>query len=364
MKRVVILETQLKHYRASFVTQLASTLRERDVELVVGYSHGDHDSVELPTTLGVKLPIRTWLNRRLVFQSAWRLARDADLVIVSQENRLLFNYILIALSRLGVKRVAYWGHGYNHQAERPGFSEWFKRTLLRRVDWWFAYTSEVAPYLESHGVRPDHITVVHNTIDVEAMRAAIATTDVAAVRATLGIDRDARIGVYCGALSSAKQIGFLVDAAAELRRLVPTFELIVVGDGPERGMIEAIARYRPFVHVVGPAFDAQRAAYFAIAEIAMLPARAGLGIVDAFAAGIPVATTDRSGHGPEREYLRPGVNSIATPFDVDQYARAIAAVLANRDDLARGARATANELPMRRMVDAFTDGILRCMEAA
>ena len=72
MKRVVILETQLKHYRESFVTQLASTLRERGVSLVVGYSdpsareRDKADNVELPDTLGVKLPVRAWWNDRIV----------------------------------------------------------------------------------------------------------------------------------------------------------------------------------------------------------------------------------------------------------------------------------------------------------
>jgi L-malate glycosyltransferase len=359
MKRVVILETQLVHYRVSFFVQLASALREHGISLVVGYSGGDG---ELPSPLGVDLPVHTRWNGRLVVQDAWRLVRDAELVIVSQENRLLFNYVLLALSRLGVKRVAYWGHGFNHQAERSGGSEWLKRRLLSRVDWWFAYTPSVARYLERHGVRSDHLTVVHNTIDVEAMRAAVAAADVTAARARLAIAPDARIGIYCGALSRAKQLGFVVDAAAEIRRLVPAFELIVVGDGPERTMLEAIAHYRPFVHVVGPAFGAARAGYFKLAEVSLLPAHAGLGIVDAFAAGVPVATTDRDGHGPEREYLRTGINSITTPFDVGLYARGIAALLADRDELVRGARATASELPMQRMVAAFATGVVRCLE--
>jgi glycosyltransferase involved in cell wall biosynthesis len=362
MKRVVILETQHKHYRDSFVNQLASTLRERRVELVVGYSSGDHDTVELPSTLGVNLDVHTWHG--LVFQNAWRLVRDADLVVVSQENRLLFNYLLIALSQLGVKRLAYWGHGFNHQAEQTGVSEWLKRALLTRADWWFAYTSKVGRYLEAHGVRPDRITVVHNTIDVEVMRADIAATDMGAVRAALGIAREARVGIYCGAVTAAKQIGFLVDAAAEIRRLVPTFELVVVGDGPERPMLEAIARYRPFIHVVGPAFGIDRARYFALAEACLIPAQVGLVIVDAFAAGLPLITTDAPGHGPELEYLSTETGFV-TPNEIDAYAAAVARVLLDPQRLAgmrAAARARGLELPLARMVGHFADGIRRCLE--
>ncbi len=370
MKRVLILETQLKRYRERLFIELARVLRGRGVELVIGYGAPSTnerlkaDTVELEPTLGVKLPTWSWLRDRVVWQPALRLALDADLVVVGQANGALFSYVLLALSALGVARVGYWGHGFNHQAERPGLSEWWKRKLVPRVDWWFAYTATVARYLEVHGVKRDRITTLTNTIDVEGVRYEVAAVDRAAVRDRLGVPKHARVGLYCGALVATKQLGFVVDAAAELRRLVPTFELLIVGDGPERSMLEAIAQYRSYVHVVGPAFDAARAEYFAIAEVCLLPAQLGLAVVDAFAAGVPIATTDHPGHGPEREYLEPDINAVITAFDVDAYAAAVARLLGDSTRLARGARATADQLSFHRMVDEFASGIVRCLETA
>lgn len=371
MRRVVILETQLKRYRVPFVHQLAAALRVHDISLVVGYSdpppqdRDRADTVELDRELGHKLPLATLWHGRIVLQPAWALVRDADLVIVGQANGLLFNYVLLALSRLGVKRVAYWGHGYNHQARGGGVAEWFKRKLLGRIDWWFAYTPEVTTYLVDQGIREDTITTVYNTIDIEALRIAIAGVDRARARARLGIALESRVALYCGALVPEKQLGFLVDAAAEVRRLVPDFELVIVGAGRERAMLEALAHYRPFIHVVGPAFEADRATYFAISDVCMLPAYAGLAVNDAFAAGLPIATTDHPGHGPERGYLTPTVDSIVSDFDVDGYAQAIAELLADPASLAAmkaAARRAADRVPMQRMVAAFTEGIVRCLE--
>lgn len=370
MKRVVILETQLKRYRERLFIELAKHLRDRGIELVIGYGAPSPkeqlkaDTVDLEPTLGVKLPTSWWLNDRVVWQPALRLALDADLVIVGQANGVLFGYLLLALSALGLTRVAYWGHGFNHQAERPGLSEWWKRKLVPRVDWWFAYTATVARYLEVHGVKRDRISTVTNTIDVEAVRYEVAAVNRDAVRDRLGVAKHARVGLFCGALVATKQLGFVVDTAAELRRLVPTFELLIVGDGPERSMLEAVARYRSYVHVVGPAFGVARAEYFAIAEVCLLPAHLGLAVVDAFAADVPVATTDHPGHGPEREYLEPDRNAVITAFDVDAYAAAIAHLLEDSQRLAQGARATADELSLDRMVDEFASGIVRCLETA
>ena len=294
MKRVVIIETQLKQYRRRFMTDLAETLRDHDLELRVAYSKPSPreiaraDTIELDDTIGIKIPSLQLWNDRVVIQQAWSVVRDAALVIIEQGNKQLFNYVLLAMSRMGLKRVAYWGHGYNHQARELGLSELVKRRLVKHVDWWFSYTEGVTRYLIDHGVTPEIITTVNNTIDVEELEVAIASIDDetrAQTRAHLGVGPTARIGVYCGALVAEKQLGFLVDAAAELRRTIPDFALVVIGDGPERPMLEAIACYRPYIHVVGPAFGTDRSRYFAIGDVCMVPARVGLAIVDAFAAG-------------------------------------------------------------------------------
>ncbi len=371
VKRVVIIETQLRHYRRRFLLELAAMLRARGVELVVAYSdpsprdRARADTVELPG-IGVKVPAVTVWHDRVVLQRAWRLAREADLVIVGQANGLVLNYALLALSRLGVQRVAYWGHGYNHQARRFGPSERLKRRLVRSADWWFAYTPGVAQYLEDHGVEPGTITTVHNTTDTDQLADDLATADRAAIRRHLGLGTHASIGLYCGALVTDKRLGFLVDAAAALRDRVPGFELVIVGDGPERAMLEAIARYRPYLHVVGSAFDRARSDYFAVAEIALLPAQVGLAVVDAFAAGLPVATTTYPGHGPELEYLDARTGLVTEP-EVERYTAAVAALLVDRPRHAAmraAARARALELPLHRMVTQFADGITRCLELA
>jgi glycosyltransferase involved in cell wall biosynthesis len=375
MRRVLIIEAQLKQYRRRFIVDLAARLRTANIALQVAYSDppaGDRraDTIELDGDIGIKIPSWSLFDGRVLVQRAWRMAREADLAIVEQSNKLVLNTALLALSQLGVQRVAYWGHGYNHQAIAPGVSEWFKRKLVTRVDWWFAYTPAVARYLVAQGVAPEIISTVYNTIDVDELAGAIAALDpreLGALHTRLGITPASRVGLFCGALVADKQLGFLVDAAAELHRLIPTFELVVVGDGPERAMLEAIAHYRPYIHVVGPAFGAERAKYFAIADVCMIPALVGLAAVDAFAAGLPLMTTAAATHGPEIEYVEHGRNGVVSAFDVDAYARAVAGVLGDRSALSAmraTARRSADGLGLAQMVERFADGIVRCMELA
>lgn len=373
-RKVVIIETQVKQYRKQFLLDLAARLRAADVELKVAYSIASSsereraDSIELDHGVGVKVPARWLFADRVIIQHVWPLVRDADLVIIEQSNKLLFNYVLLALSNLGLKRVAYWGHGYNRQERRPGLSELVKRHLVGHVDWWFAYTEGVARYLVERGVVEDRITVVRNTIDTAELTAAIealapATRD--ATRARLGIARDACVGVFCGALTAEKEIDFLLAAAAHVRRALPAFELLIVGDGPERALVEAAARRHDYVHYVGPVFGSNRAEFFAIADVLLMPALVGLAIVDGFAAGLPLVTTELPTHGPEIEYLEHRVNGLVTPHEVSAYADAVVATLSDRAQtraMSAAARRTAASLTLPQMVGAFEAGILTCLD--
>lgn len=372
-RRVVIIETQIKQYRKRFLLELADRLRASDVELKVAYSEANSrerergDTIELDEGVGVKIPALWLLGERVVLQHAWSLVRNADLVITEQSNKLVFNFLLLALSQLGVKRLAYWGHGRNRQATRPGLSETLKRKLVSRVDWWFAYTDSVKEYLVAQGMRPDAITVVQNTIDTteltDAIR-ALTAQDQLRTRSELGIADGAHAGLFCGALTAAKEPEFLIEAAARIRREVPDFELVVIGDGPMRAYVEQAARENSYIHYVGPAFGRDRAKYFAIADVFLMPTLVGLAAVDAFAAGLPLFTTSLPTHGPEIEYLRDGENGVISDHDVGAFASAVSTTLQDRvrlDTMRESARATAAGLTLPHMVSAFETGILRCL---
>lgn len=374
-RQVVVLESQLKQYRRAFLGELAARLRRDDIVLKVAYSPPSRieqtksDNVTLPPDLGIEVPGAWLLGDRVFVQRAWRAVRDADLVVMEQGNKQLFNYLLVALSQLGRKRVAYFGHGYNHQARGRTASEWLKRKLLTRIDWWFAYTDGVSRYLTAHGVDPGTITVVQNTIDTrelaEALR-AMTDDDRRALRRRLGIAATARVGLFCGSLYADKKLELLLAAARRIRERRPDFELVIVGDGPARPLIESAAAELPFLHYVGPAFGRDRAGYFAISDVFLIPGLVGLAIVDAFAAGLPVFTTDIPIHSPEIEYLEPGGNGVITAHDEAAYADAVCRVLADPGELARmrgGARMTAGRLTLEHMVEAFANGISRCLRA-
>jgi glycosyltransferase involved in cell wall biosynthesis len=300
----------------------------------------------------------------LVWQPCLSLLQRSDLVVIEQANRLILNYLLLARRRLNGTRLAYWGHGRNMQAAHGKIlREQIKKFFIDNVDWWFAYTELSAETVITEGFPPGRITIVNNTVDTEELATAVQHTTpdlLALVRAELGL-RSENVCVYCGGLYPEKRLPFLLEACNLIRARVPDFELIVVGDGPDRPLIERAVQQRPWIHYAGTRYGAERVPYFMLASAQLMPGLVGLAIVDSFATRIPLITTDAPIHSPEIAYLKSGVNGIMTPDTPESYASAVVVYLqspAMQRTLRAGCDASAQTYTMDRMVERFARGIM------
>ena len=373
MKRVLIVEAQIKKYRMPFYTRLRKELSNSGIELQVGYSDPSRaettkqDNCELPGDYGTKVRAYRLMRNRVVFQPLPIPALMADLVILDQANKLLLNHFLLPLSRCGLKRVAFWGHGKNEKEGRSRSSEWYRLRTLKWACWWFAYTRRTSQYLVEQGFPTAKITIVDNSIDTNEIREhvqAISMHDKFTLRRNLSIPASAVVAIYCGGLEETKRIPFLIHSAKRVHHKLPEFHLLVVGGGPERAAVESETRGLPWIHLMGPQFGVQKSKLLAISDVLMIPGAVGLAILDAFAAGLPLLSTRLTVHGPEMEYLQEGVNGLLSAADVDVYADMTLALLRNRDcleRLQRGARAAGSKYTIENMVANFKGGIESCL---
>jgi len=180
------------------------------------------------------------------------------------------------------------------------------------------------------GFPPDRVTVVQNSIDVTSFGKAVETIDAGqqfALRHSLGISPEAPIGLFCGSMHASKKLGFLVEAAIQIHARVPGFHLVLVGAGPDESIAREAAATHDWIHYTGPLFEADKAAYFAVGDLFLCPGLVGLAVLEAFAAGLPLFTTDIPVHSPEIDYLTDSVTGAITDFDPVRYAEAVAACL-------------------------------------
>ena len=365
----------LSHYRIPFHCRVRDILAEHGVDYRLVYSDpvgsaaAKGDTVDLPWAVKVPAKSVRLAGTELFWQNALPASDGADLTVVSQENKLLLNYILQAQYLLTGRKFAFFGHGKNFQARNPnGWKERLKKLLATRVHWWFAYTPGVKKIVENYGFPADRITVNNNTIDLASLDeelASVGDAEIAAAKKRLGIDSD-NIGIYVGGMYHEKRLPFLIEAAEEIRARVPDFHLLFVGSGSHAEIAQIAAQKCDYIHFLGPCFGREKATLLKMSKAFLMPGLVGLAVLDSFAAACPLVTTKVPFHSPEIEYLEDGVNGIVVEnaARASDYADAVSKIMLDKDyqqHLAEAARASSARYSIDAMAENFSAGVLKAL---
>lgn len=376
MDRVLIIQTLVKQYREPFFSRLYSKLDGAGSKLTVLYSDpipaekAKGDNIELPAEYGLKVPGHWFFRGHLLLQPVFHHMSGASLVVLEQANKYIVNHLWLATRKLRTDRTrtAFWGHGFDRQGHSGKLSTWWKRKSITAVDWWFAYTPGTVQYLIKNGFPESRITNVQNAVDTTKFRSelgAVTPADCEQLRQNLGVPKGAPVALFCGGLHRDKCLGFLRDCSIEVKKRLPNFHLVVVGSGSERAVMEAASREHDWIHFMGPRFGQEKAAIFKIADIFVMPGMVGLAVLDSFAAGLPVLTTESPTHSPEIEYVESGRNGIIAPHSIEGFSGAILTTLSNAgslETLRAGASRSVEEYTIDAMVENFAGGIMRSLE--
>jgi glycosyltransferase involved in cell wall biosynthesis len=375
MKRVVVCQHRLLHYRVGLFEKLRTACEARGIALHLLHGQASRrESIKRDESVlpwAHRVTNRFWEvgTRDLVWQPFPAALRAADLVVVMQENRILSNYPLLMGRLWSPRRIAYWGHGVNFQSDAPvGLREQWKRAMLTRVDWWFAYTETTAEIVRTAGYPAERITCLDNAIDNEAFERDLAAVDprrVRTMRQEIAARQGAPVGLFCGSLYPDKRLDYMIEAADRVHTALPDFRLVVLGDGPSAEAIRQAVLTRPWLRWQGVCKGVEKAAWFRLADVVFNPGAVGLHVLDSFCSGAPMITTADGRHGPEVAYLKDGVNGRVVTGDARRYAEAVLALFHQRERLKaiqEAARRDAQRYTLSNMVERFADGIAACVE--
>jgi glycosyltransferase involved in cell wall biosynthesis len=361
----LIVQRRLAAYRVPLFERLRARLEQVRIDLRVlagdaaPQEHSRADGGELPW--GARLSTTYLAGGRVCWQPFGRYLDGVDLAIVSHENKLMYNHLLLVAPRSF--RLAFWGHGANLQSDRPnGFRERLKRWTATRADWWFAYTARGVDLVARSGFPRSRITNLENAIDTAALRAeveSITESQLSQARRDFGLVAGSS-GVFLGSLYPEKELDLLVRAGEALHRANGAFRLVVVGDGPSRGVIDAARAQHAWLKWVGSKGGREKALFLKLADVMLNPGLVGLGILDSFAASVPMVTTECGRHSPEIEYLRSNENGLMTEYSLDAFVAGVSRVLADAQYRARlraGCAVAAERYTLENMVENFARGI-------
>lgn len=371
LKKILVVQRRMTHYRIPFFNALRRECEKNGIELLLAY--GEPTPAELTKNdnadlaWGHKLDTRYFLGGKVCWQPFGHLLPALDAVVVTLENKLIYNFVLQYLQHKF--KFIYWGHGANLQGDPDSWRERFKRKVASYADWWFGYTQMSVPLIERSGFPADRITVLNNSIDtaeLAAQCAAVTPEMQARWRAELQLTGK-QVGIYIGSLYEEKRIEFLLAAAEQLQQANPDFALLIIGGGAQQALVEQFCARHDWAHYLGVRKGQEKVDLLSLADVMLNPGLVGLGILDSFVAGVPMLTTDCGLHSPEIAYLQPGVNGLMTANDLVSYVQAVQALLGNPEELAAlktGCIASSKEFTVENMARNFTQGLLQCLAAA
>jgi glycosyltransferase involved in cell wall biosynthesis len=151
-----------------------------------------------------------------------------------------------------------------------------------------------AQELVAAGVAGDRISICHNSVSLIAVPPA---EELAALKISLGIPRDALVILAVGRLSKEKGHRDLVSAVAMLRTARPSlgFRLLILGEGPERQALEQTASALGVAgHLLLPGQQKNVRPFYGIADVFVLPSHSEGSpnvLLEAMAARLPIVAT-------------------------------------------------------------------------
>jgi glycosyltransferase involved in cell wall biosynthesis len=261
-----------------------------------------------------------------------RLARARRIQVIHSHGKGAGLYGRIAARLTGAAAI----HTF-HGIHPAGYGRLYLRLERALARWSFAvvHVSESqAGEARALGLAPAGRTrVIVNGVDAALVRAVAERAPMS--RAALGLRPDALVLATVARFDPVKRLEVLVRAVPLLVARVPEAQLLIVGDGPERDTLRALARtLAPGDGVVFAGAIPDAARVLPVVDLYVTASRREglpLAVLEAMACGLPVLATAAPGHV---DAVEPEVTGRLVPLD-DAPGLAAAAALLLRDPALR-----------------------------
>ena len=283
----------------------------------------------------------------------WLADWNPNALIMEANPRYLATSSAVKWMHARGRKVIGWGLGAPPPSPRWGTPPIFEKHWGRRRGVWsrfvnqfdamLSYSQRGADEYAALGFPREKIFVAHNSVAPKPM----TTPD---LRPST-FDRPSII--FVGRLQARKRVDWLLSACAEME-FSP--RLVIVGDGPEREKLQALAKeVYPAAKFVGAKHGAELTPYFSQADLFVLPGTGGLAVQEAMAHGLPVIVA--KGDGTQDDLVRAGNGWQIPPEDYSALVRVTREALSDVSRLrkmgAESLRIVTEEINIEKMVESF-----------
>jgi glycosyltransferase involved in cell wall biosynthesis len=249
-----------------------------------------------------------------------------------------------------------------HSTGLPDHVERLNRLLAPITDAFVAVAGPHGRHLAEHeGCPAARIVVIPNGVDVERFRPAAAD---ASLRVALGLPQAVAVIGIVAALRPEKQHELFLHAAVLVHRQSPECRFLIVGDGPQRAKLEALAGdlgLAGVVHFLGTRDDVPQ--LLALMDVFVLTSKMEanpVSILEAMASGKPVVAT-RVGSVPET-VLDGRTGYLVAPGSADEVAAKVLELLGDPVRAAAMGKAGREEVMAHWSIGQMIEGYQEMLE--
>jgi len=278
----------------------------------------------------------------------WLKRSNPDALIMEANPRYLSTSAAVKWIHRQNKPVIGWGLGSPPlSGPLAGFRQMRRLSFLTQFDALLAYSQRGADEYATLGFPREKIFVAHNSVS-HAPTSPLPTRP-----STFGTQPNI---LFVGRLQTRKRINLLLRACAEIQNI----RLVIIGDGPERTTLEALAKeIYPSAEFIGAKHGAELKPYFAEADIFVLPGTGGLAIQEAMSYGLPVIVAQGDGTQDDLVRKENGWQIPSDNFDalVSTMKNALSDVARLRRMGEESYRIAKEEINIEKMVDTFVSAL-------
>jgi len=250
-----------------------------------------------------------WTLLTTRYQLVYFLMQGLQLAAGLPVARALSKPVVMKVS--GSSIITMMGQSWLGRLELRWLRKWAKRVMI--------LNSGMAEEAYAAGFEPDHLYWMPNPVDVNQF-APGTQADRTRFRQEMAMPETAPLILYVGRLAPEKELPSLLGAFALVTRSVPAAHLVLIGDGPDRAMLESRARELQLatVHFMGRfPLEGVQSWLKASDLFALVSANEGFScsLLEAMSTGLPALVSDIPAN---TQLIEDGVHGLIAPVGDEQ----------------------------------------------
>jgi glycosyltransferase involved in cell wall biosynthesis len=345
--------------------------RQHQVQLIRPRQHRDDNAAithnfEEILQRGVAIPrydsLKMGLPAKQALLRLWALQRP-DVVHVVTEGPLGWSALAAAV-KLKIPCCSDFHTNFQSYSKHYGIG-WLKKPIVaylrkfhNKASCTLVPTSAMLQDLEKHGYL--NLRVVARGADTRLFNPAKRSAE---LRRQWGVKPGQAVALYVGRLAPEKNLALLMRAYAAMKAARPDMRLVLVGDGPERAVLQAT---HPDCVFAGMQKGEELAAHYASGDVFLFPSTTetfGNVTIEAMASGVAVVAFD---YAAAAQYIQHGRNGLLADFGNEQEFTALAVALIRDpqriETFGRRARESAERIDWDAVHNEFESALLDAID--